>query len=92
MAGFLDVKRLECIIEASTKVLALFSLKNRPVLAVVLAIGLLTLAPAASAHDIPADSTVRMFASLEGRGGYAQPPWPVLSRWRWRRRRLRSLQ
>src|SRR6476620_960624 len=67
MPGFLDVKRLEGIIEAFTKVLALFPLKNRPVLAVLLAIGLLAMPQWTAAHDIPADSTVRMFVKPEGK-------------------------
>lgn len=66
MTGFLDVKRLEGIIEAVTKVLALFSLKNRLVFAVLLAIGLLAAPQWTAAHDIPADSTVRMFVKPEG--------------------------
>src|SRR6476619_3747879 len=66
MTGFLDVTRLEGIIEGVTKVLALFSLKNRPVCAVLLAIGLLAMPQRAAAHDIPADSTVRMFVKPEG--------------------------
>src|SRR4029453_1979297 len=66
MTGFLDAKRLEGIIEPFTKVLAPFSLKNRRVFAALLAIGLLALTEATSAHDIPADSTVRMFVKPEG--------------------------
>jgi len=57
---------LEGIIEGFTKVLAAFSLKNRRVFAVLLAIGLLALPRPASPHDIPADSTVRMFVKPEG--------------------------
>ena len=52
--------------EAFTKVLALFSLKNRRCLALLLAIGLLALARSTAAHDIPADSTVRMFVKPDG--------------------------
>ena len=66
MTGFLDVKRLEGIIEGVTKVLALFPLKNRPVFAVLLAIGLLAMPQRTAAHDIPADSTVRMFVKPDG--------------------------
>jgi hypothetical protein len=66
MTGFLDVKRLEGIIEAVTKVLALFPLKNRPVFAVLLAIGLLAVSEWTAAHDIPAASTVRMFVKPDG--------------------------
>jgi hypothetical protein len=46
--------------------LALFSLKNRRSLALLLAIGLLALARSTAAHDIPADSTVRMFVKPDG--------------------------
>src|SRR5262249_42239813 len=53
------------IIEIVHEVLALFSLKNRRKLAIVLAIGLLALARSTAAHDIPADSTVRMFVKPE---------------------------
>src|SRR4029079_6002172 len=66
MPGFLDVKRLEGIIEAFTKVLALFPIKNRSVFAAMLAIGLLAGPQWTAAHDIPADSTVRMFVKPDG--------------------------
>ena len=46
--------------------MALFSLKNRRSLALLLAIGLLALARSTAAHDIPADSTVRMFVKPDG--------------------------
>jgi hypothetical protein len=46
--------------------LALFSLKNRRCLALLAAIGLLVLGRPVAAHDIPADSTVRMFVKPEG--------------------------
>jgi HupE/UreJ protein len=46
--------------------LALFSLKNRRSLALLAAIGLLVLGRPVAAHDIPADSTVRMFVKPEG--------------------------
>src|SRR5205809_802604 len=52
--------------EAFTKVLALFPLKNRRVLAVCLALGLLARPRPATGHDIPADSTVRMFIKPDG--------------------------
>src|SRR5262245_6932919 len=54
------------LLKRSRKVLALFSLKNRHVFAAWLAIGLLALTTTPSAHDIPADSTVRMFVKPEG--------------------------
>ena len=66
MARRLDPKRLKGIIEAFTKVLTPFSLKNRRVFAALLAIGLLAFPWVISAHDIPADSTVRMFIKPEG--------------------------
>jgi hypothetical protein len=56
---------LEGIIELSTKVLALFPLTRRR-LAVLFAFGLLALPQATAAHDIPTDSTVRMFVKPEG--------------------------
>jgi len=46
--------------------LAIFPLKNRRGLALLLAIGLLALARSTAAHDIPADSTVRMFFKPDG--------------------------
>ena len=46
--------------------MALFSLKNRRCLALLAAIGLLALGRPVAAHDIPADSTVRMFVKPEG--------------------------
>jgi hypothetical protein len=60
------VKRLKGIIEAFTKILALLSLKPHQAFAVLLAVALLALAQPASAHDIPADSTVRMFVKPDG--------------------------
>src|SRR5262249_13753372 len=48
------------------EVLALFPFKNRRSLAVLAAIGLFVLGRPATAHDIPADSTVRMFVKPEG--------------------------
>jgi HupE/UreJ protein len=48
-----------------TKILALFPLKPRG-LAVFLALGLLAFPLATAAHDIPADSTVRMFVKPDG--------------------------
>jgi hypothetical protein len=57
---------LKGIIERFTKLLALFSLKNRRKSAFLLAIGLLVLVRSTAAHDIPADSTVRMFVRPDG--------------------------
>jgi hypothetical protein len=57
---------LKGIIERFTKLLALFSLKNRRNVVLLLAIGLLALARSTAAHDIPADSTVRMFVRPDG--------------------------
>jgi hypothetical protein len=47
--------------------LALFSFKNRRCLALLAALGLLVLARPVAAHDIPADSTVRMFVKPDGK-------------------------
>jgi hypothetical protein len=54
------------LLETFTNVLSLFPLKNRRCLALLAAIGLLILTHPAAAHDIPADSTVRMFVKPEG--------------------------
>lgn len=48
------------------EILAFFPLKHRWCLAVLAAVGLLILSRPAVAHDIPADSTVRMFVKPEG--------------------------
>jgi len=47
--------------------LAFFFFKNRQCLALLAAVGLLVLARPVAAHDIPADSTVRMFVKPEGK-------------------------
>jgi hypothetical protein len=57
---------LEGIIDRFTNVLAVFSLRNHRLVVLLLVVGLLVLPARMTAHDIPNDSTVRMFVKPEG--------------------------